>query len=299
VLHDEPSCGSLRWTPDNLAIVFTSARTTLESLWRVPVRGGEIRKEALYPAIGRFSADGRRFVYEEVTHTEPASVWRADLTGPGGAVLTNRRVTDTQTYDASAQPSPEGTRIAWMSERTGPAEIWISEANGDRPRQLTHLNSYAGSPRWSPDGRWMAFDFDLGSLQIYAIDAEGRNLHQVTSGSGANVVPSWSRDGKWIYFASERTGRSEVWKHSIESGKEVQVTTHGGFNAFESFDGRTVYFSKFDEAGIWSIPSQGGAESIVIEGKPQTLYWGHWALTRTGIYYTNVEAEPSTTVVTE
>ena len=127
---------------------------------------------------------------------------------------------------------------------------------------------------------------------LYVIDAEGRNLQQITSGSGANVVPSWSRDGKWIYFASGRTGTNEVWKHSLETGKEFQITMHGGFNAFESFDGRTVYFSRFDEAGIWSIPCQGGTESIVIEGKPQTLYWGQWALTRTGIYFMNVEAEP-------
>jgi Tol biopolymer transport system component/DNA-binding winged helix-turn-helix (wHTH) protein len=291
VLHDEPGCRSLMWTPDQ-AIVFTSARTTLESLWRVSAGGGEIRKEPLYPAIGRFSRDGRRFVYEEVTHTEPASVWRVDLAGPGGKVLINRKIIATQTSDLDAQPSPDGSRVAWMSQRTGANEIWTSEANGDRPRQLTHLNSYAGSPRWSPDGEWIAFDFDRGSTQIFVIDAEGRNLRQLTSGIGVNVVPSWSRDGKWIYFASERTGRKEVWKHSLESGKEVQVTRYGGFNGFESFDGRTVYFSKFDEAGIWSLPSEGGTESSVIEGKPQTLYWGQWALTTKGIYYMNVEAEP-------
>jgi Tol biopolymer transport system component/DNA-binding winged helix-turn-helix (wHTH) protein len=290
ILHEQPSCESLMWTPDQ-AIVFRSGRVGGDFLWRVSVGGGEIRKEPLYPTIGRFSADGRRFVYEEATHTERASVWRADLTGQGGAVLNKRKIIATQTFDDSAQPSPDGNSIAWMSERTGPAEIWVSEANGDRPRQLTHMNSHAGTPRWSPDGNWIAFDFDLVSLQIYVIDAEGRNLRQITLGSGANVVPSWSRDGKWIYFASGRTGRNEIWKHSLETGKELQITTHGGFNAFESFDGRTVYFSRFDEPGIWSIQS-GGSESIVIEGKPQTLYWGQWALTRTGIYYMNVEAEP-------
>jgi Tol biopolymer transport system component/DNA-binding winged helix-turn-helix (wHTH) protein len=291
ILHEEPSCMSLMWTPDQ-AIVFGSGRAAGESLWRIPVNGGEVRKEPLYPAIGGFSADGRRFVYEEVTRTEPPCLWRADLRAAGGEVLSHYKLTDTRTSDSNAQVSPDGTRIAWMSGRSGWAEIWIADANGDRPRQLTHLNSYAGTPRWSPDGNWIAFDFDRGSLQVFIVDSEGRNLRQITSGSGVNVVPSWSRDGKWVYFASQRSGRNEVWKHSLETGKEVQVTAQGGFSAFESFDGKTVYFSRFDQAGIWSIPSEGGAESVVVEGKPQTLFWGHWALTKTGIYYTNVEAEP-------
>jgi len=83
-----------------------------------------------------------------------------------------------------------------------------------------------------------------------------------------------------------------VWKRPLESGKEFLLTAHGGFNPFESYDGRTVYFSKFDEAGLWSIPAHGGAESLVLKGKPQRTYWGHWAVTRTGLYVLNAEAEP-------
>ncbi len=83
----------------------------------------------------------------------------------------------------------------------------------------------------------------------------------------------------------------EVWKHSVEDVQELQLTKHGGFNPFESYDRQTVYFSKFDEAGIWSVPSQGGAESLVVAGKPQVRYWGHWAIRRTGFYPLNAEAE--------
>ncbi len=292
IFRENERCRSLMWTPDGQEIVFSSVRTTTDSLWRLRVPGGEIRKEPLYPAIGRFSADGRRLVYEEVTTKEPPSVWRADLAGPGGKVLAHRKVIGTQTSELDAQPSPDGSRLAWMSLRTGANEIWIGGANGENSRQLTKLNSYAGTPRWSPDGKWIVFDFYRGGAQIFVIDVEGRNLRQITSGNGVNVAPNWSRDGQWIYFASKRTGRMEVWKHSLESGKELQITKNGGFDPFESFDGQTVYFTKFDEAGLWSVPSQGGTESIVIEGKPQTLYWGYWALTRTGIYFLNVYAEP-------
>ena len=124
-----------------------------------------------------------------------------------------------------------------------------------------------------------------------AVDAESRNLHAIANGPYDNAVPSWSRDGKSIYLASMRTGSWQVWKHSLEGGAEVQVTKRGGFDAFESQDGRTVYFSKFDEAGIWSIPASGGTESLVVADKPQVVYWGHWAVTKTGLYLLNREAD--------
>jgi hypothetical protein len=70
------------------------------------------------------------------------------------------------------------------------------------------------------------------------------------------------------------------------------MTAHGGFDPFESCDGKIVCFSKSDEAGIWSIPVNGGIESLVLAGKPQVMYWGNWAVTRSGLYVLNADAEP-------
>jgi Tol biopolymer transport system component/DNA-binding winged helix-turn-helix (wHTH) protein len=291
-------CSALMWTPDGKSIVFVSNRTTLPSLWRVPANGGAIERETTYPAIGSFSKDGRRLVYSEQTSAELPAIWRADLAGAGGPVLTNRKLISSQYPEMDAQPSPDGSRIVWISIRTGFEELWTSSATGENPSQLTRLNQYSGTPRWSPDGKWIAFDgYSGNSAQIFVVDAEGRNLHSITGGSNDNVVPSWSRDGKWIYFASDRTGTWEVWKHSWESGAELQMTEHGGFDPFESYDGQTIYFSKFDQAGIWSLPAKGGPanggmESLVVADKPQVGYWGHWAVTKDGLYLLNTDAEP-------
>ena len=68
----------------------------------------------------------------------------------------------------------------------------------------------------------------------------------MTTEPSDDVVPSWSNDGRWIYFASKRTGRWEVWKAPADGGQAVQVTKHGGFAAFESRDGQSVYYAKGD-----------------------------------------------------
>jgi Tol biopolymer transport system component/DNA-binding winged helix-turn-helix (wHTH) protein len=290
-------CTGLMWTPDSKFIVFLSAHTTLPSLWRVSVNGGPIERETTYPEIGASSRDGRRFVYPEITGVEVPAVWRADLAAAGGRVLSNRKLISTQYPETDAQPSAGGTQLVWMSIRTGSEEIWSGSATGENPSQLTRLNRYSGTPRWSPDGKWIAFDtYQEKNAQIFVVDAEGRNLHSITAGAYDNVVPSWSRDGKSIYFVSKRMGNWEVWKHSLESGAELQMTKHGGFDAFESYDGQTLYFSKFDQAGIWSMPAKGGPESLVVADKPQVGYWGHWAVTQDGLYLLDTDAEPRPTI---
>jgi Tol biopolymer transport system component/DNA-binding winged helix-turn-helix (wHTH) protein len=288
-------CIGLMWTPDGKSIVFTSQRSTLPSPWHVAAGGGPMERETTYPAVGSFSKDGRRLVYSEQTNAEPLAIWRADLAGEGGPLLGKSALIVSQYDERDAQPSPDGDRIVWMSSRSGFSEIWMSGTKSAIPFQLTHLAGYSGTPRWSPDGKWIVFDtlpLNGKNVQICVVDSEGRNLHSITSGPYDNAVPSWSRDGKTIYFASSRTGTWQVWKRSLENGAEAQLTRHGGFDSFESYDGQTVYFSKYYQAGLWSLSANGGTESLVVEGKPQVGYWGHWAITKTGLYLLNVDTEP-------
>ncbi|QNI32741.1 hypothetical protein H7849_01655 [Alloacidobacterium dinghuense] len=72
----------------------------------------------------------------------------------------------------------------------------------------------------------------------------------------------------------------------------MQLTKNGGFDPQESYDGSEVYYSRFYEAGIWKVPAHGGNESRAVEGKPQVGYWGHFAVTRAGLYFLDAEAEP-------
>jgi len=158
---------------------------------------------------------------------------------------------------------PDGRQIVFQSNRSGHYQLWKSDANGANPVQLTSSESgQPGTPRWSPDGNWIAFDnYDEKYSHIYVIDAEGRNLRRVTSGDCKHVVPSWSRDGGAIYFASDLTGDFQVWRHELSTGKETLITHRGGFAAFEAYDAKTLYYTKFEGGGIWSVSVNGGRSS--------------------------------------
>jgi Tol biopolymer transport system component/DNA-binding winged helix-turn-helix (wHTH) protein len=292
---------ALMWTLDGKHISFISARSGLEKAWRVSAAGGAIEPETQYPGVGALSSDGTRLAYVDppgFAHSTPV-IWRADLSGAGGTVLKLRQLSPPSADNSAPQPSPDGHQIAFESTRSGNSEVWKSNADGSDPIKLTSFDGLSGTPRWSPDGKWIAFDSRTSvHNQIYLIDREGRNLHQLTQGNNNHEagVPSWSRNGKAIYFASDRGGVFQIWRHDLASGGETQMTHNGGLNGFESYDGGTLYFSKFDKAGIWSVPVSGGEEQRITDVL-HLGYWGHFAVMQDGLYLIDSDADRGPTVM--
>ena len=146
-------------------------------------------------------------------------------------------------------------------------EIWICDSDGRNPLQLTSFGGpYAtGTPRWAPDGKLIAFDSrQNGPSDIFVISPEGGSPRRLTKEPSEDFVPSWSRDSRWIYFCSERGGKGnlQIWKMPAEGGPATQVTQKGGFGAFESFDRKWLFYSKWNPSDeIWRIPIAGGPES--------------------------------------
>ncbi|HEY1575864.1 MAG TPA: winged helix-turn-helix domain-containing protein [Terracidiphilus sp.] len=295
----ELGCSGLMWTPDGRSLVFVDDQSKLSTLLRISKDGGSADRETTYPSIGSFNRDGSRFVYSQHIRADPAAVWQVELAGPGGSLVGKSKIIYSQFPELDAQPSPDGTRIVWMSMRTGSEEIFASDVAGHDQKQLTHLDRYSGTPRWSPDSKWIAFDSYKpgGHAEIDIVEPDGRNLHSVISAPFDCAVPSWSRDGKAIYYSGNENGVWQVRKHNLDNGNDMQMTRQGGFDAFESYDGKTIYYTRFSEAGIWKLPSTGGAETIVVAGRPQVGFWGHYAVTTTGIYFLNDDdAEPHPTI---
>ena len=171
-------------------------------------------------------------------------------------------------------------------------QIGVCNSDGSNPVQLTHFADDNGSPRWSPDGRYLAFDSQEAGQQrdIYIVSAEGGPPPRFTFDDphSFQIQPSWSRDGHWIYFGSDPTGQLEVWKAPWPSGAPIQVTRDGGTDAFESLDGKFVYYAKEDQPGIWRQPVGGGREQLVVD-HGESLFWDMYDH---GLGLLNLESHP-------
>lgn len=297
--HEGSGVWNLMWSSDgqHIIFIFNSGRAGLGRVWRVPAAGGSIEPETIYPATGALSRDGRRLAYLYPMGEGSWEIWRTALSSPGGQVVSQNRIIESAGWNSAPQPSPDGQQIVLESCR-GQCAVWKTAADGSNPLQMTFFDKgLSGTPRWSPDGKWIAFDHRTPThTQIYLIDSEGRNQHLVASGDYENSVPGWSRDGTAIYFASNRTGSWQVWRHNLATGRETQVTHHGGFAAFESYDAKTIYYSKFEGGGIWSIPVGGGEEKQITDALHRG-YWGHFAVTDAGLYLLDADASPRPTVM--
>jgi Tol biopolymer transport system component len=185
--------------------------------------------------------------------------------------------------------SPDGTRIAFESDRLGAMEIWTCSSKGINCLQLTSLHGTAGAAHWSPDGQKIAFEFHPGErAEIYVVDVAGGTPQKVPTVSGAdNLAPNWSRDGHWLYFSSKRGKEPfQIWRVPAGGGSPQQITKTGGIAAAESLDGKFLYYSKYEDTGIWRMPIQGGPEQRVLE-QPDGTQWFNWGLAKSGIYFLN------------
>ena len=147
-------------------------------------------------------------------------------------------------------PAVSGDRIVF--DLLG--DLWtIPLAGGDAVR-LTTTVAWESEPRWSPDGRTIAYVTDEGgNEQLWLMDSDGKNRRQLTDEGVARVTdPVWDPNGTYI-LGRKRTidtrsiGVTELWQYHLDGGKGFQLTKledhpHAGEAAL-STDGRYLYFS--------------------------------------------------------
>ncbi|HEX5497912.1 MAG TPA: LpqB family beta-propeller domain-containing protein, partial [Thermomicrobiales bacterium] len=164
------------------------------------------------------SRDGTKLIVSRGGNN--SNVWRVDLHDPAksGAFAPSTL------WDGDGAYSPDGRHVVFSSNRGGPRELWVADANGDNAVPVTSFDGpISGTPRWSPDGRAIAFDSRPdGNSDIFVVPAGGGAVRQLTHAPGEDARPAWAADGRFVYFCSDRSGRNEIWRMSADGTDPVQ-----------------------------------------------------------------------------
>jgi Tol biopolymer transport system component len=299
--HSDGLYASLDWTPDSRKLIFAAWRNSGNRMWQMAINGGAARpvtsgvENVSSPTVARL---GGRLAYALATGHE--SLWRTPILGsPPSATGLPEPLIESTRLESQPAYSRDGRKLAFASNRSGPPEIWASDADGKHQVQLTNSDALEnGTPRWSPDGSAIAFDMrGKGNPSVFVVTVAEHRIRQITHGPAEDAVPSWSKDGRWIYFASNRDGNFQIYKVSALKGESpssppVQMTRGGGFNPMESPDGKYLYFAKgLYKRGLLrrSLEAAGEAKEELVLGSLQ--YWGWWALGPHGVFFLEREAE--------
>ena len=176
--------------------------------------------------------------------------------------------TDEATW-LSLDVHPDGSRIVFSL--LGDL-YWIPIAGGEATR-ITSGPAYDVQPRFSPDGRQIAFASDRGGIEnLWVCDLDGKNARAISSEKDSTVSgPAWSRDGQYLVGRKRLTDRSslgtvELWMWHVRGGNGIQLTKKDeqpdAADPTFSKDGRFLYFSARDaryrydrnvNEGIWQI----------------------------------------------
>jgi len=275
----------LAWTADGRALVFVSSRSGKLEMWRMdPVpKSSPVRINAAGPDPSEIviSRERNRLIY--IHWWGKGSIQGMSLTGRTAGQTTT--LISSSRDESHPKYSPDGKRMAFESDRSGKVEVWISDISGLNSRQLTYFGAWTGSPGWSPDGQKIAFDSDkTGRWDIYVVDSEGGEPVPLTT-SSSNMRPSWSHDGKWIYFTSDRSGSLQIWKIPASGGKPIQLTRKGGMVAYESADGKSIYYAHYAQRfDLWEVPVDGG-EEVKVLNSIYGYYGRNFAPGKEGVYF--------------
>ena len=171
-----------------------------------------------------FSPDGRRIAFVSSRSGTTGQVWVCDRDGSDPVQLTSLSA------GGGGLPSwsPDGRQIALTSSQPGNLDVYVTDLQSGRLRQLTTHAAQDRVPSWSRDGEWIYFGSDrTGAFQVWKVPTQGGTPVQVTKEGGSKAVES--ADGKLLYYTkSGGISHLDVWRVPVEGGEEVQVVENLG-----------------------------------------------------------------------
>ncbi|HEY0083569.1 MAG TPA: tetratricopeptide repeat protein, partial [Pyrinomonadaceae bacterium] len=278
-LHSDPRFAEmLRRTKNPLAARYESeaitriARNTDPHLSSLPTlelpiggRGDGHRaadRAAMVAPPGRMSrravAAGALFILLAVVGT--GAFFYAKRSGNRAAAAANPlRLTTEIAHDWHPDYSPDGSRIAFASNRDGATEIYVMRADGSDVRRLTFNTTEDDCPAWSHDGQRIAFQSRRdGQMEVYVMDADGSNQRNLTNAPGEDTRPAWSPDGRRIAYGSntlDAPTNYEIFTMRADGSDKVKLTDNSSFDSDAAWspDGSRIAFTSDRDGKSYEI----------------------------------------------
>jgi len=227
-----------RWSRDGSQMAFTSSREAIERSWEAYVMdsgGDDPHNVSDDGGLGDGGADwphtwlpdGRLVFHHQ--KVGPPRTFTVELDGAGPEPFLELQTGYAPFY------SPDGSKVAFVSEREGNQEIYIMNSDGTGVRNLSQdpgddtflhgsLMSLFVDP-WSPGGTKLAFASErTGNREIYVIREDGSGLTNVTNDPATDRFDGWAPSGDWIAFESDRNGPWHIFAVNPEQGELWQIT---------------------------------------------------------------------------
>jgi len=225
-------------------------RVMFASTHEDPEAVGDQKREIEFRAAG----EKRRYSWD---YDPDFDLYATPLAGGPATRLTRERG-----YDAEGSYSPDGSKIAFASNRhayvepltaeqkerferdpSSAMEIYIMNADGSGVRRLTSVDGYDGGPFFSPDGErvtWRRFSIDGSMAEIYTMNIDGTDVQQLTQLGVMSWAPFYHPSGDYLIFQTNRHGFDNFELYAVaadpsESSGPVRVTDLAGFDGLAVF----------------------------------------------------------------
>ncbi len=286
------------WSSDNSELLYSAKHGAVVEVFSLAIGSNEKPKyvASLGTRIARISSDQKGSIYA-LQAIRDTNIWKTTYDSGFQNQIAKEKLVSSPRTDESPSYSNDNRRISFLSDRSGADEIWIANADGSDPRQLSKFEGpLVVSGRWSPDDTKIGCHVSFGQDQdVYWLNTATGKPTKVTSG-GKHLVGGWSADGKSLYYVKFEDARSKLYKTEIDSGTTVLVVDDATIS-FESPDGQFVYFAKASEPGVWRVPSSGGEPQVVGDASVfPGLHNGTFQADAAGIYLIDDTAKPGSII---